>query len=213
MRTLNDSGGSVVYAITAGKATSDDFDASAERILVQMRTAISEKVNLIQIREKLLSGKQLYEVTSMCSALTRGTSTKLLLNDRADIALSAGADGVHLTETSIPTAVIRKTLGDKLIIGVSVHSKERAVAAGRDGADFAVYGPVFDTPGKGEAIGLESLSGACALAAPFPIIGLGGIDASNCGSVVRAGAAGVAGIRAFGNEKGLRAIREALDHD
>ncbi len=203
----------IVYVITDGQTTVEHFDKAAGQIILLVEAAVAEKVALIQIREKLLTGKQLFELTSMCVRATRGASTKLLINDRTDIAAAAGADGVHLTESSIPAAFVRKAFGDKLLIGQSVHSAEKAIAASRDGADFAMYGPVFDTPGKGTAVGIESLAQTCASVAPFPVIGLGGIDGSNCRAVVQAGAIGVAGIRSFSDREALRSIIRALDDD
>jgi thiamine-phosphate pyrophosphorylase len=213
MRMLSCVGRPIVYVITNGQATVEYFDEAAIQIVGLIEAAVDENVALFQIREKLLTGKQLFELTSMCAQATRGTSTKLLVNDRADIAAAAGADGVHLTETSIPVAVVRKAFGDKLLIGKSVHSAEKAIAASRDGADFAIYGPVFDTPGKGEAVGIESLAQTCSIVAPFPVIGLGGIDVSNCKAVVHTGAAGVAGIRSFSDREALLSIITALDDD
>ncbi|CAN5233941.1 thiamine phosphate synthase [soil metagenome] len=213
MRALQGVGRPIVYVITNGQATVEQFDEAAGQIILLIEAAVAEKVALIQIREKRLLGKQLFELASMSVRATRGTSTKLLINDRTDIAAAAGADGVHLTETSIPVSVVRKAFGDKLIIGQSVHSAKKAIAASEDGADFAVYSPVFGTPGKGTAVGIESLAETCSSVAPFPMIGLGGIDVSNCKAVVQAGAAGVAGIRSFSERKGLRSIIRALDDD
>ncbi len=213
MRMISGVGRPIVNVITNGQATVEHFDEAASQIILVIEAAVAEKTALIQIREKLLTGKRLFELTSMCVRATRGSSTKLLVNDRADIAAAAGADGVHLTETSIPVAVVRKAFGDKLLIGQSVHSAEKALAASRQGADFAVYGPVFNTPGKGPAVGIESLAQTCSIVAPFPVIGLGGINASNCKAVVHAGAAGVAGIRSFSDREALRSIVKALDND
>ena len=205
--------GPLIYAITDGSATADDFDRATDRILTLVRAAIAEEIAFIQVREKHLSGKQLFILASRCAKLTRGTSTRLVINDRADIASAAGADGVHLTEISVPVEVIRREFGSDLIIGASVHTSESARSANTAGADFVVYGPVFNTPGKGEAVGLESLARTCSFVAPFPVIGVGGIDASNCRSVIRAGAAGVAGIRSFGDRTSLSSITIALDHE
>ncbi len=202
----------VVYVITSGKATSENFDHFASQILSLVNAAVDENVALVQIREKGLSGKHLFDLASACAQVTKGTRTQLFVNDRADLAAAARADGVHLTAASIPAGVIRQTFGEALKIGVSAHSSQEADAACREGADFAVYGPVFASPGKGPAVGLGSLADTCMLVKPFPIIGLGGIDASNCRDVIDAGAVGVAGIRSFADPKSLRGLMKELNN-
>jgi thiamine-phosphate pyrophosphorylase len=156
----------------------------------------------VQIREKHLRASVLYELSASAAAITKGSTTKLLVNDRADIAAAAGADGVHLTTNSLPTGVVRKTFGDKFLIGVSTHSLVEAEAAREDGADFAVFGPVFYTATKsryGEPTGVDELAQVAAKLSPFPVLALGGISIDNAASCIRAGAAGVAGISMFQN--------------
>jgi len=138
----------------------------------------------------------------LAADLTRGSSTRLLVNDRADIAFAAGADGVHLTSASIEPAVIRRTFGKDFLIGCSTHSIEEASEVSKGGADFAVFGPVFSTASKrqyGEPLGLESLTHATAAVTPFPLLALGGVSIENAGDCFRAGASGVAAIRLFGD--------------
>ena len=212
MRSFADADRPLIYAITDGGATAENFASAVAAISGQVREAVEENVSMVQIREKHLSGKNLFELASVCSKITRGSRTKLLVNDRADIAEAAGADGVHLTGTSIPTSIVRGSFGNELVIGVSVHTAMEAETANQQGADFAVFGPVFETPGKGQAAGIDKLKRVCYLMAAFPIIGLGGIDPSNAGLIIRAGAAGVAGIRAFADRAGFRSIRNSLEH-
>lgn len=141
--------------------------------------------------------------------ITRGSATRLLINDRADIALASGADGVHLTTRSLDAAVVRQTFGSDLLIGVSTHSLGEAEAARRGGADFAVLSPVFKTQSKplqGAPLGLNSLSEATRALAPFPLIALGGITLHNAHAALRAGAAGIAGIGLFSDEQKLQEI-------
>ncbi len=155
-------------------------------------------VNLFQLREKNLSARVLYELTLRAAQITRGSSTQLLINDRADVARSAGAQGVHLTAGSIETSVIRRTFGDDFLIGVSTHSLEEARAARDARADFAVFGPVFKTISKGaygEPFGLEKLEQVATTLTPFPLLALGGVTLDNAAGCFRAGAAGVAAIR------------------
>jgi thiamine-phosphate pyrophosphorylase len=192
----------ITYLITSGQTTaattplSDDFT----RLLKLISAAVASGITLIQLREKNLTALVLYELVSRAVALTEGTATRLLVNDRADIARVAGADGVHLTTSSLSAAIVRQTFGANLLIGVSTHSLAEAGAAESEGADFAVFGPVFETTSKriyGEPVGLEQLAEVTAALAPFPIIALGGVTVDNAGDCVRAGAAGVAGISLF----------------
>ena len=195
-----------IFLITEGVATDHNFEGSRDQILDIVRIAVEEKITLIQIREKCLSGRRLFELTAAAAEITHGTATHLLVNDRADIALAAQADGVHLTANSLPVAVIRDSFPEEFIVGVSTHTLEAASNAQRFGADFAVFGPVFETPGKGAPRGLSVLSEVCERLHPFPMIGLGGIDESNCESVFAAGAAGFAAIRSLNEPCSLRSI-------
>ena len=140
----------------------------------------------------------LYDLTLQAAEITRGSNTHLLINDRADVARSAGAAGVHLTAGSIEASVIRRTFGDDFLIGVSTHSLEQARAARDAGADFAVFGPVFETASKrvyGEPLGLEKLEQVATTLTQFPVLALGGVTLDNAAGCFRAGAAGVAAIR------------------
>jgi len=170
-------------------------------------------INLIQLREKNLTARVLYELTLRAVALTRGSSTRLLVNDRADIARAAGADGVHLTASSLGTAIVRRTFGADFLIGVSTHSLAEAQTAQAEGADFAVFGPVFETAAKriyGEPVGLKKLAAVTSRLAPFPIFALGGVTMSNGMECVRAGAQGIAGIRLFSQVGDLPRIVELV---
>lgn len=173
------------------------------------------RVSLIQLREKNLSARALYELTRRAAKLTRQSSSRLLVNDRADIASAAGADGVHLTSRSLETEVVRRSFGDEFLIGVSTHTLVEARAARDQGADFAVFGPVFETPSKtapGSTVGVDTLRAVALALNPFLLIALGGVTRDNASLALRAGASGVAAIRALGDPEHLndtvRAIRE-----
>ena len=158
---------------------------------------MSAQIDLIQIREKHLSTKVLYQLTTSAAEITRRSATKLLVNDRADVAAASGADGVHLTSQSLPPNVIRLTFGAEFLIGVSTHSSAEASAARHGGSDFVVFGPVFDTPSKrqyGEPVGLAELRKVTSDLAPFPVLALGGVTVGNVAECMDAGAAGVAAI-------------------
>ena len=142
----------------------------------------------------------LYELATRAAAITRGTATRLLVNDRLDIARAAGADGVHLTTRSLPAKVVRSICGDHFLIGVSTHSLETALNARAEDADFIVFGPVFETPSKqiyGEPQGLEKLREVTKALEGFPVIAIGGINRENADECFRAGASGFAAIRLF----------------
>jgi len=210
----------IIYPITSGATRPDSNQASEDfqNVLALVRASVKARVSLIQLREKNLPARTLYELTARCAAITEGTTTRLLVNDRADIARAARADGVHLATRSVEASVIRRTFGTDFLIGVSTHSLAEAQAASYAGADFAVFGPIFDTPSKrayGTPVGLEALREAAHTLSPFPLIALGGITQKNASATLRAGASGVAAIGLFADPNNLdatvRAIRFGAD--
>lgn len=132
----------------------------------------------------------------------------MLVNDRADTALAANADGVHLTEKSISAETIRRDFPANFIIGVSTHSIETAEKAKKQGADFVTFSPIFASPGKAEPKGLEKLKEVCEKLKPFPVIALGGIDETNYKSVLEKGASGFAAIRFLNNVENLQMLNK-----
>ncbi|MGQ0543081.1 MAG: thiamine phosphate synthase [Blastocatellia bacterium] len=193
--------------ITTGEATPENFDKSKRQIIRRIESAFAAGISIVQIREKLLSTKQLFELTVEATSLERPKSSKLLVNDRADIAFAAKADGVHLPESGMTVEKIRAAFPPEFIVGASVHSTERAVQARLTGGNFVLFGPVFDTPGKGPAKGLKSLLRVCEEMADFPVIGIGGVDRSNFHKVLECGAAGFAAIRFLNDLNVLEEIR------
>jgi len=193
--------------ITSGVATDND-GASRADVLDAVRLGVEHGVSMIQIREKKLSGRHLFDLVRAAVEIARNTDTRLLVNDRADIAASAGADGVHLRSDSMLPSVVRATFPG-LMIGCSVHSVEEAVAASGS-SDLALFGTVFGTPGKGEPAGLAGLEEVCHRSSGFPVLALGGITADNAADAVSAGAAGVAAIRAMNDPAELAAIMEMI---
>ena len=189
----------LIYLITSGETTDQTTPATEEfsSILKLVQAAVVARVDLVQIREKNLSANVLYQLASSAAGITRGRATKLLINDRSDIAAAAGADGVHLTTSSLPTRVVRQSFGDEFLIGVSTHSLEEARFARSTGADFVVFGPVFETQSKkehGTPAGLTGLAKVCVELSPFPVLALGGVTIGNVAECMRASARGVAGI-------------------
>jgi len=192
----------ILYLITRGATTeaTTTVDPEFTQILNQVLAAVAAGIDLIQIREKHLTARVLFELVSEAARATRGTRTRLLVNDRADIAAGAGAHGVHLTTQSLNAATIRKVFGDNFLIGASTHSLDEARQAHGEDADFAVFGPVFQTESKQEfglPKGLEALSLVARELSDFPVLALGGISMANAAECFAAGARGVAGISLF----------------
>src|SRR5205807_3729269 len=192
----------ILYLITRGASTDATTPDSAEfkQVIDQVTADVAAGIDLIQLREKRLTARVLFELASRAAATTRGSSTRLLVNDRADIAAAAGADGVHLTTQSIDARTTRKTLGENFLIGASTHSVEEAVAARTDGADFVVFGPIFETPSKrqyGSPVGFDQIREAVRELGAFPLLALGGIVRGNAQLCLNAGAKGIAGISLF----------------
>jgi thiamine-phosphate pyrophosphorylase len=205
----------ILYLITRGasKPSTTSKSPEFEAVLTQVSAAVAAGIDLIQIREKNLTARVLFDLCRRAAQLTNGSATRLLVNDRADIAAGVGADGVHLTTRSIDAAAIRETFGDEFLIGVSTHSFDEAVAARDGGADFVVFGPIFATTSKeqyGAPVGVEELSRAAHALDPFPVIGLGGITPANAQSCLNAGASGVAGISIFGDHEALASVIDAI---
>ncbi|MDT7541408.1 MAG: thiamine-phosphate pyrophosphorylase [Acidobacteriota bacterium] len=208
--------GPQTYLISPGETTPETTRASDEflRLLALVRAATQARVSLIQLREKLLRPRVLYELCVRASEITSDTETRLLINDRADIARAAGADGVHLSTRSLEPSVVRRTFGRDFLIGVSSHTLGEARAARDGGADFTVFGPVFDTPSKrayGSPVGLEALREVARALASFPIFAIGGVTRANAESVILAGAQGIAAIRLFDNRETLREVVEEMN--
>ncbi len=152
----------------------------------------------VQLRAREATGRDLLAAARALREVVAEAGQLLLVNDRIDVALAAGADGVHLPSAGVPPADARGLLGTGRLVAVSCHSAADVERARDGGADFATFGPVFDTPSKrryGAPVGLERLEEASGLG--LPLVGLGGVDVSNASDVVAAGAYGVAAIRAW----------------
>ena len=178
-----------------------------------VKAAVDAEVPLFQIREKSLPARVLYELTVRAAEITRGSKTRLLVNDRSDIARAAGADGVHLTAHSLPAGVVRNIYGPEFLIGVSTHSLREAEEARKTGADFVVFGPVFETESKrgfGEPQGVNKLREVTRSLAGFPVLAIGGITLDNVGDCFHAGASGVAAIRLFNDPETLSSVVNSI---
>lgn len=177
----------------------DSQSLVAESLLDAIGRNLAAGVTWIQIREKDLSARALFELVEAALKLPNPHGSKLIVNTRADVALAAGvagAAGVHLPSGSPPARVWRKP---GFLIGVSCHSVDDVRQAEEEGADYVVFGPVFPPRSKSSSIeprGLEGLARAAA-AVRIPVLALGGVTEENSAACVSAGAAGIAGITIF----------------
>lgn len=149
----------------------------------------------IQLREKQLPPSQFWNQAIEAMDLARSLGVRLIINDRCDIALAAGADGVHLGQDDLPPEAARRILGPKSIIGYSTHSIEQVRFALEQPIDYLAFGPIFQTATKAHAepvVGLEALRSVVGIAKKIPVVGIGGITAENASEVIEAGATSVA---------------------
>lgn len=184
-----------------------------------IREAIRTGIDLIQIREKDLPTRQLSDLVSAAVDSARGSSTRIVVNDRLDVALGLGATGVHLGTHSIPARVVRACVAREFLVGVSCHSFEEALAAESAGADYVLLGPIFETTSKlsyGAPLGLAKLR-EVAGRMKIPLLALGGITVERVKPCLEAGATGIAGISLFQNcaslEERVRELRWEIAPD
>ncbi len=188
-------------------------DAAAEHVLP---AALRGGVDMVQLRDKELDDDSLLEVAARFRTACREQGALFWLNDRPDLALAAGADGIHVGQDDTPAGEVRDQVGEQLLIGLSTHSPEQFDAALGSEADQLSVGPVWETPTKPgrPAAGLEYVRHAAAHEGERPWFAIGGIDAGNVGEVVAAGASRVVVVRAIRDaaepEQAARRLREAL---
>jgi len=166
-------------------------------LLDQIKGAVKGGVNIVQLREKDLPAKTVFKLASELRAVIKHPSL-LFINDRIDVALACGADGIQLSENSLPVKITRKLTGPSMLIGRSVHDLDTAISAESDGADLIILGSIFDTRSHPDSHGkglkfIEEI----ARIVKVPVIGIGGIDKHNIGDVARTGAIGAAVTRAL----------------
>ena len=165
-------------------------------LLAVLHEALKAGVRMIQLREKDLDTRSLLTLATEVLNLSRSYKALVLINDRVDIAKAIGADGVHLPARSLPISVARRILGPKALIGTSAHSSQEVMTAETEGADFIVFGPIYDTPSKiafGPPLGLQSLREVRRLCHK-PLFAIGGLTPERASEVREAGAYGVATI-------------------
>lgn len=201
----------IICYVTDRRALGED---GVPQLLEVIRRAIAAGVDWIQIREKDLPARALLALAQQAVAAARGGTTKILINDRLDVAVAAEAAGVHLGGESAPVAAVKQWCAPRFdnkrpfLVGRSCHSLAEARQSETEGTDYIFFGPVFATPAKlqlGSPQGIDRLAEVCG-GARVPVIAIGGINAENAGECLRAGAAGIAGIRPFQEAADLGSI-------
>ena len=190
----------VTYYITAREQLSSPAGPIGleQALKRKVRAAFSARVDYVQVREKDLPARRLALLVEELAASPEKQHSRLLVNERWDVAASCGADGIHLPTGSVPLALLRSQAGKAMILGVSCHREQDVAQAVRDGASYILLGPIFETPSKPgrKPLGLAVLQDVCRRF-PVPVYALGGVTGGNAEECMQAGAAGVAGIRLF----------------
>ena len=200
---------------------------SAEAVLEKIRAAVAAGVDWVQIREKDLSGRELLALAKAAVGIANTqarettaarSASQIIVNDRLDVALAAGAAGVHLGRESLSAQdVVRWCHGGnapaQFLVGVSCHNLEEAREAHTAGASYIFFGSVFDTPSKramGQPQGVARLAEICS-SVTIPVIAIGGVSEENAAECVRAGAAGIAAIRMFQEPQNTAAMQDVVE--
>lgn len=191
----------------------DAGSADRARLLERLAVAAASGADFIQVRERQLSDRALASFTATLVEQVSGTACRVLVNDRTDVALAAGAHGVHLKSDGPEATDVRRLAPSGFIVGRSIHSTGEAVAASRAGGyDYLLFGTVFPSQSKPDGhpvAGLDALHAACA-AATVPVLAIGGIDVGRARQAMEAGAAGIAAIGLFAGAPDLASLLTEL---
>jgi thiamine-phosphate pyrophosphorylase len=177
-----------IYPIT-------DISISGLSHLEQVKRFAAGGAVLVQLRDKHASTRNFYEAAKEVISFAHSAGIKILINDRVDIAIAVGADGVHLGQDDLPAEFTRKLLGEHAIIGFSTHSLEQAISATALPINYIAIGPVFATTTKENpdpVIGTETVRTVREAIGRIPLVAIGGINRDNCSAVLKAGASSVA---------------------
>ena len=203
----------LVCYVTDRKALRGEKTPAA--LLERIRAAVVASVDWVQIREKDLTARELLALVKQAIALG---PARIIVNDRLDVALAAGAAGVHLGHASVPVPEAvevcrRGNAAADFLVGASCHSLEGARAAESAGASYVYFGPVYETPSKipfGKPHGVEELAEVTRVL-HIPVIAIGGVNQSNAVECIRAGAAGIAAIRMIQDARDAPGLKTAID--
>jgi len=170
-----------------------------DRLAGRVGTAVRAGVHLVQVRERDLDGGPLLRLVARCVDAARGTRGRILVNDRVDVALAAGAHGVHLRADSVAASRVRRIVPPGFLIGRSVHSVSQAMRTAEDGGtDYLIFGTVFPSTSKpGQAAAGATALAEVVAATTLPVLAVGGVTVATAADVARAGAAGIAAIALF----------------
>ncbi|ACL76337.1 thiamine phosphate synthase [Ruminiclostridium cellulolyticum] len=173
--------------------------------------AIAGGCTLVQLREKTASSRDFYQNAINVKTITDKYNVPLIINDRIDIALAVGADGVHVGQSDLPAAVVRKIIGNDKILGVSAGSVEKAIEAQKIGADYIGVGALFSTSTKtdAKAVSIETLM-KIVREVSIPVVGIGGINAENAVQLKNTGIRGIAVVSAIISQKDIKSSAEKL---
>ncbi|MBH0181335.1 MAG: thiamine phosphate synthase [Nitrospira sp.] len=177
-----------------------------------LQQAVEAGLPTVQLRERDLPTSELLQLAEEIRGITSPRAVPLIINDRVDLMLALNFDGVHLRANSLPVAAVRRLVGADRLIGLSTHSLAEVRQANRDGADYVVFGPIFDTPSKrqfGSPIGLAQLAEACRLSA-IPVFAIGGVTGASVPDVLRAGSHGIAVIGSILDQEDAAAATRAM---
>ena len=179
-----------IYPITDTRLSGLSHTAQVEKLIAGGAT-------LIQLREKHAAPREFYKDAEQALAIARSHGAKIIINDRVDIALALGADGVHLGQDDLPPHHARKILGPQAIIGFSTHTIEQAIEAAYLPIDYIALGPIFTTKTKenpDKTVGLDGIKNVREAIGGFPLVAIGGINSGNVSQVIQAGAGSAAVI-------------------
>jgi thiamine-phosphate pyrophosphorylase len=194
--------------------------AGSQSIIERIRVAVDARVDWIQIREKDLSARELFILSreAIRVAEAAGGYTRVLVNDRLDVAVAVDADGVHLGRESVSVSDVARwcrsgNAPPGFLIGVSCHRIEEALEVEQAGASYIFFGPVYDTPSKrsfGSPQGIARFASVCG-AVQLPVIAIGGMNQENAEGAVKAGAAGIAAIRLVQESKDAASLKRIIE--
>ncbi|MCM1136875.1 MAG: thiamine phosphate synthase [Clostridium sp.] len=201
----------LLYLVTDRGYINKEESSTGAALCEAVEQAILGGVTMVQLREKKLLPYDFYYLAEKVKAVADRHGVPLIINDRADIALSMGAAGIHIGQKDIPTFAARKIIGPDMLLGVSVSTEEEALQAWQAGADYLGVGAIFPTRTKNDAklVSMEELM-AIRKAVPLPLVAIGGINRENAAELMKLGVNGVAVVSAILAKPDVRKAAEDL---